>query len=128
MEVIGFSLDEFMAGTSMTSKKEARKTEGIKGIKTQQGLADKEKQTTVQQNKYAKDTLAKTADVNNVYLGFGNAVDEDDDVPAGRGGRGGARGGRGGRGGNTDRGGRGGARRQNPKQALKKTEDDFPTL
>ena len=36
--------------------------------------------------------------------------------------RGGARGG--GRGGNAD----GGARRQNPKQALKKTEEDFPSL
>jgi len=53
-------------------------------------------------------------------MGFG-AVRVDDDVPS-RGGRGGR--GRGGRQADTA----GGQRRQNPKQALKKTEEDFPTL
>lgn len=45
----------------------------------------------------------------------------DDDVPS-RGGRGGNRGGRGGRAEG------GGGRRQNAKQALRVTDDDFPTL
>jgi hypothetical protein len=62
-------------------------------------------------------------------MGFSGVPDEEEQAPAargGRGGRGGDRGGRGGRG--TAEAGRGGARRQNPKQSLKKTEEDFPSL
>ena len=70
--------------------------------------------------------MAKTADKNNNMFGFGAINQDEEQVPES------SRGGRGGRG----RGGRGhsgsivnqGGRRQNAKQALKKTDDDFPTL
>ena len=118
METIGYSMEEYLANKMFKGKKNARAAEGIKGQKVLAHEATKtDVQTTVQQNTYLKDTVAKTADANNTYFGF-SAVDDDEEVP-GRGGRGGR---------TTDGGNRGGARRQNPKQALKKTEDDFPTL
>jgi len=72
MEIIGYTLDEAMAGSTFSKKKDARKAEGIKGAKTQAYDNQKEHQSTIQQNSYAKDTVAVTADVNNVYLGFGS--------------------------------------------------------
>lgn len=117
-ETIGISMEEFLANKMGGGKKEARQAEGIKGAKVQALDTTKSKQSTVLQNQYLKGAVAKTADANNVLFGFG-AVKDDDDVPS-RGGRG-----RGGRGGKEQRGG---ARRQNPKQALKKTDEEFPTL
>lgn len=129
-EVIGVSLDDFKQTRNATQKKEARQAEGIKGAKVEAHADEKEKQSTVLQNQYLKGGMAKTADVNNVYLGFGNVADDDEIPQRGRGGRGGRGGRRGG--GDRDRahqeGGNRGGRRQNAKHALKKTEDDFPSL
>lgn len=71
MEIIGYSMDEFMAGKKMVGKKESRAAEGVKGAKVQANDSVKVHQETVQQNKYAKDTLATTTDVNNNLMGFG---------------------------------------------------------
>jgi len=122
-EIIGVSLDDFFKGYKGTQKKEARAAEGIKGEKTKASDGGKTHQETVQKNQYLKGTVAKTADVNNNMFGFG-AAPEDEPVESSRGGRGGR--GRGARGGGSivNQGGR----RQNAKQALKKTDDDFPTL
>lgn len=136
-EVIGYSLDEVIGQRAQaTGRKEARAPEGVKGEKVQALDAEKVKQSTVQQNQYAKDTLAKQADPNNdnVLLGFSQVPDEDDER------RGGKRGGRGGHGGHGHghghaqekrdhghaHGNKGG--RKNAKQALKMTEDDYPSL
>lgn len=117
-EVIGVSMDDFLGTRARVGPKQGRDAEGVKGVKVE-GLKDeKVKQSTQQQNQYAKQTLAKTSDAEVAKLtGFGTIVDEEDV-------RGDRRGGRGGRDTNTQRGGR----RQNPKQALKKTEEDFPSL
>lgn len=79
----------------------------------------KEKQSTVQQKQAKADTgYAKSGNADRVHLGF--KAEEDEPVDA--------RGARGGRGGRNQEGGQRGGRRQNARQALKKTEDDFPTL
>ena len=113
-EILGFSLDDFLSGKSAVGgKKEARAAEKL-ATKVETG-GEKHKQSTVLQNQYMKSTVAKTTTANAVHFGF---QADDDDVRGGdarRGGRGG------------DAGQRGG-RKQNAKQALKKTEDDFPTL
>ena len=49
MEQFAFSLDEFMADKTRLGKKEARKAEGVKGTKVQEG-GEKSKQSTVLQN------------------------------------------------------------------------------
>ena len=130
-EVIGVSMDDFFAGRERKTKAEARAAEGIKGAKIVEVKSEKVHQTTVQQNTYLKGAIAVTADQKVAELtGFASVADRDDeDGRGGRGGRGGARGGRGG----NDRGGRGGndqkgGRRQNPRQSLRKTEEDFPSL
>jgi hypothetical protein len=129
-EIVGVSIDDFFAGKDRKGKAEARATEGIKGAKVEQNQGEKVHQSTVMQNQYLKGVAAKTADVEVAKLtGFGSIADEDFSGDN-RGDRGDRRGGRGGRGG--ARGGAAdaqkGGRRQNPRQALKKTEEDFPTL
>lgn len=120
-EVVGYSLDEVMAGRTFGTKKEARKAEGVKA-KTVEKTDAKEKQSTVVQNTYMKGTSAPTTTENQALLGFGNVKDDSGDEEE----RGGGTRGRGGR--RNQEGGQRGGRRQNAKQALKKTEEDFPSL
>jgi hypothetical protein len=128
-EIIGVSLEDFFKTRSVGVKKEARKAEGVQGKKVEQFEANKVNQTTVLKTNYGMQTSV-TAKTNGNLMGFSGVPDEEEQAPAargGRGGRGGDRGGaRGGRG--TADAARGGARRQNPKQSLKKTEEDFPSL
>lgn len=124
VEVIGVSIDDFLNTRQRKEKAQGREAEGFKEKNAQQATEQKVTQATLQQNQYLKGTVAKTSDVETAKLtGFGSIVDDEDTGRGGRGGRG-----RGGRGGaqadNAQRGGR----RQNPKQSLKKTEEDFPTL
>jgi len=122
-EIIGYSLDEVLAqrGTA-GARKEARAPEGVKGQKVQALEQEKQKKSTVLQNQYAKDTLAKVPDANNVLFGFSQVPDDDDDRRGGR--RGDRRGGH-----HEDAHGHGkGGRRQNAKKALKITDEDFPSL
>jgi len=114
-ETLGISMDDFFANRSTLSKKEGREAEGVKGSKVQANTDEKSKQSTVVQNTYLKGTVAKTSDSTVANMtGFGNVADEETDNR-----RGGKRQGA---------GGQRGGRRQNPKQALKKTEEDFPSL
>jgi len=120
-EILGMSMDDYFGSRTALAKKEGRATEGLKGAKTQE-FTDKKTEAvkTVVQNTYLKGTVAKKSDATVASMtGFGNVADEFEGENR-RGGRGGDRGGRGG----AQRGGR----RSNPKQALKKTEEDFPTL
>lgn len=111
-EILGYSLDDFLSGKQVTGgPKEARAAEKL-ALKVE-AAADKTKQSTLLQNAYMKNAVAKTTTANAVHLG----IQADDETDA----RGGDR--RGGR-----DGGQRGGRKQNAKQALKKTEDDFPTL
>ena len=113
-EVVGYSLDEVLAGRTFGTKKEARATDGVKA-KTQANDRTKEYQVSKQQNQYQKNATGKVVNENQALLGFGAKHldrDEDEEEPRQR---------------RNQEGGRGG-RRQNPKQALKKTDDDFPTL
>lgn len=130
-EVIGVSMQDYLQSHTMLSKKQAREAEIIKE-KTEASSVQKVHQSTVLQNQYQKGSVAKTSDKEVANMtGFGNV--KDDDFEGARGGdrgRGGDRRGRrsdAGRGGRPDAGQKGG-RRQNPKAALKKTEEDFPTL
>jgi len=122
-ETLGISMDDFFANRSTLSKKEGREAEGLKGAKVQANAEEKNKQSTVVQNTYLKGTVAKTSDAKTAEMtGFGTVADEDFGGDNRRGGKrpeGGQRGGK---------GGQRGGRRQNPKQALKKTEEDFPSL
>lgn len=90
--------------------------------KTQEKEGVKEKQSTVQQQQYMKGTYGKTTNENQELLGFGSVPDPVSDDERG----GGGTRGRGGR--RNQEGGQRGGRRQNAKQALKKTEEDFPSL
>lgn len=111
-EILGVSLDDFLGGKQQVGPKAGRAAEKLS--QKVEAAGDKQKQSTVQQNAYMKTIHAKTTTENSVLLGV---QADDDDV------RGGDR--RGDRAGNAaQRGGR----KQNAKQALKKTEDDFPTL
>lgn len=114
-EVIGISMDDFFANRQRVGRKEGREAEGVKGSKVLANESEKVKQSTVLQNQYLKGSVAKVPDSNVATMtGFGSVADDDE--------RGDRKGGRGGR--DNQRGGR----RQNPRQALKKTEEDFPTL
>jgi len=86
-----------------------------------QEAASKTVQSTLLANQYLRNTVAKTADANNTFFGFQG--EEEEATRGGRGGRGGRGAPRGGADGNQQRGGR-----RNPKQSLKKTEEEFPTL
>lgn len=120
--VVGYSFDEVMGGRNFGGRKEARAAEGVKAkVSTNDNV--KEKQSTVLQAQYMKGTTAPVAGEGKSYLGIGSVPDDDDEReerggPSGRG-RGGRR--------NQDGGQRGG-RKQNARQALKKTEEDFPSL
>ena len=120
-EIIGYSLEDVVGQQKTVAKKEVRKAEGITGTKVESNTTEKLHQSTLLQNQYQKDTLATQTDVNNVLFGFGNAKDEEEEVRGDK--RAPKRGGREG-GQQAQKGGR----RQNPKQSLKKTEDDYPTL
>jgi plasminogen activator inhibitor 1 RNA-binding protein len=109
-EILGFSLDDFLSGKQTVGPKEGRAAEKLTQ-KVEAG-GEKQKQSTVLQNAYMKNAVAKTTGAGVAHLGI---QADDDDV------RGGDR--RGGR-----DGGQRGGRKQNAKHALKKTEDDFPTL
>jgi len=114
-ETLGISMDDFFANRSTLTKKEGRDAEGVKGTKVQANADEKSKQSTVVQNTYLKGTVAKVSDSKVAEMtGFGNVADEE----FGDNRRGGKRTG----------GAQRGGRRQNPKQALKKTEEDFPSL
>lgn len=69
-----------------------------------------------------KGSYGTTTNENQALLGFGSVPDADDEEERGAGGTRG----RGGR--RNQEGGQRGGRRQNAKQALKKTEEDFPAL
>jgi hypothetical protein len=116
-EVIGVSMDDFFSGRQRVGRKEGREAEGVKDAKVQANAEEKVKQATVLQNQYLKGSVAKTSDAQVAALTGFSAVPDDDE-------RTDRRGGRGGRDNQAQRGGR----RQNPKQALKKTEEDFPSL
>ena len=116
-EIVGYSLEDFLADKSYGTAKEARKAEGVKDKNTKAHGEAKEKQSTVLAAKQAATTnLAGNTNELRAHLGI---TAGDDDVPAG---------GRGGRGGRNQEGGQRGGRRQNARAALKKTEDDFPAL
>merc|ERR1712166_118465 len=118
-EVIGESLDDFRGANAANFKEErkARDAEGIKGVKTVGGIAlNTAPEVTKIVKAYATHNIVAGAGAD--MMGFG-AVKNDDDVvfeerDSGRGG------------GERESGAR--VARQNPKQALKKTEEDFPTL
>merc|ERR1712166_859889 len=97
---------------------EAKASEGIKGQKIEESKADKVHQGTLLRKGYAIDHAKKADSKQNMMFGFQATVDNvHEDVPS--------------RGGIGERGGdraEGGGRRQNAKQALKVTDDDFPTL
>lgn len=127
-EIIGVSLDDFLADKAQTIKKEGRGAEKISGVKVQAKASEKEHHSTVLKNQYGYGVYNKGAfsqSDQKISIGFQAQGDEEGPAEGGRGGRGG----RGGKG----RGGRdlvsaAGGRRQTAKQALKKTEEDFPTL
>ena len=113
-EILGYSLDDFMKDKTVVGKKAERASEGIKGQKVVANDATKVKQTTIQQNQYLKGAVAKTTGENALALGLTG-----DDEERGYGGN---------RGGRNQEGGQRGGRRGNAKQALRKTEEDFPSL
>jgi len=114
-EVLGQSLDDFFKKrTGPKIAKEGRQAEGVKGQKVAAHESEKVKQSTVVKSLHGQETIATTTAETNKLFGFRGG---DDAEFAGRG-----RGGQG-RGGAPKTGGRKG-----PKQALKKTEMDFPTL
>lgn len=118
-EVIGYSLDDFLKDKTQTAgKKEARQGAKI-SAKVEAVKDEKVHQSTILKNQYQKGAIAKTTGQNGALLGF-----QAEEYDAERGDRGDRRGGRGG----AADAGRGGGRKQNARQALKKTEDDFPTL
>jgi hypothetical protein len=122
-EIIGVSMDDFFQGRSGKGKVQGRAAEGVKDAKVSANDAEKVKQSTLQQNSYMKSTVAKTSDLSTAKIvGFGNVAD-DEPVQERRGGD--RRGDKPQRGG--DKPQRGG-RRQNPKAALKKTDEEFPSL
>lgn len=113
-EILGYSLDDFLAGKQTTSKKEGRAADKLTQKVEARG-GEKEKQSTVLQNQYLKGAVAKTAHANGSLLGV-QADEQESSAPP----RGGNRRG--------DGGAQRGGRKQNARQALKKTEDDFPAL
>ena len=116
-----------MANKQMGGKKAARKAEGLQN-KVLERKDEKEYQVTKQQNTYMKASMGKVVSENQNLLGFGEIKDDDDENPnyADRGAGGAGRGGRGGR--RNQEGAQRGGRRQNAKAALKKTDEEFPTL
>lgn len=106
-EVIGYSLDDVLAGKKFGGRKEARQAEGVKA-KTVAGQTKQEKQSTLLQQQYLKGTAAPTVNENQNLLGMGRVKDDDDEGEDR-----GARGGRGGR--RNQEGGQRGGRRQNAK-------------
>ena len=116
-EVIGYSLDDFLADKTFGAKKEARAAQGVKDKNAKANAEVKEKQSTVLQAQAVKSTaFAAGGGTEKIHLGF----TADDNEPVGDR--------RGGRGGRNQEGGQRGGRRQNARAALKKTEDEFPTL
>lgn len=115
-EVLGQSLEDFLKKRGGVKVAQGRQAEGIKGQKVGEATAVKDQsQKTVAKAVYGLETIAtKTAETNKLF-GFRGG---DDNEFAGRG-----RGGQGRGGGAPKTGGRKGV-----KQALKKTESDFPTL
>lgn len=113
-EVLGQSLDDFFKNRTGPKVAQGRQAEGIKGQKTLAHEAGKNKQSTIIKATHGQETIATTTAETNKLFGFRGG---DDAEFAGRG-----RGGQG-RGGAPKTGGRKGV-----KQALKKTEMDFPTL
>lgn len=114
-EVLGQSLDDFFKNRTGPKVAAGRAAEGIKGQKVLEVAAEtKVKQSTVVRNAHGQETIATTTAETNKLFGFRGG---DDAEFAGRG-----RGGQG-RGGAPKTGGRKGV-----KQALKKTDMDFPTL
>lgn len=75
---------------------------------------------TITKSTYMQGGQGATVNENVGMLGFGSVKQDDDEEADARGQ------GRGGRGGRAQGGQRGG--RRGPKQTLKKTEEDFPTL
>lgn len=122
-ETIGVSLDDVLGTQNRLQQKEARAAEGIKGAKATQagrvGTSNVDTLATLDRKAYAVHNVVagQGADL----MGFGGVNIDDDEAP-----RRGGKGGRGGRGGQQNAGAR--PNRQNAKQALKKTEEDFPTL
>jgi hypothetical protein len=116
---VGYSLDEVLSKKQTVQKKAARQAEGIKGQKVEEVKESKTEKASTLIYENRAEQYAKTADSNNVLLGFGS-VKEEVDPRGGRPQRG--------RGGNQAQASRQGGRRQNPKQALKLTEEDFPAL
>jgi hypothetical protein len=110
-EILGYSLEDVLAGKQTLGKKEGRAGEKF-NQKTEVGT-EKTKQSTLLQNVYMKNIMGKVAGANGALLGV--QAEEFDAAPA-RGPRG------------DDRGPQRGGRRQNAKVSLKKTVEDFPTL
>jgi len=127
--VYGVSWDDYFAENPATGAKQARAAAGVaKDVKTQANTAVKEhEQTTKLVNKTAYAIAGRGAVVADAGLTVGFAPEEAPAYVEGesRGGRGGR--GRGGRGGG-DRVAQQGNKRQNARHALKKTDDDFPSL
>jgi len=113
-EVLGQSLDDFFKNRSTAKVAQGRAAEGVKGQKVLAHESAKAKQSTVLKQTHGQETIATTTAETNKLFGFRGG---DDAEFAGRG-----RGGQG-RGGAPKTGGRKGV-----KQALKKTDTDFPTL
>jgi hypothetical protein len=113
-EVLGQSLDDFFKNRTGPKVAQGRQAEGVKGQKVQAWDKEKVKQSTVLKSTHAVDTIATTTAETNKLFGF-RGGDEDTFAGRGRGGQG--------RGGAPKTGGRKGV-----KQALKKTDTDFPTL
>lgn len=113
-EVLGQSLDDFFKNRTGPKVAQGRAAEGVKGTKVLAHEAEKKKQSTILKATHGQETVATTVAETNKLFGFRGG---DDAEFAGRG-----RGGQG-RGGAPKTGGR-----KNVKQALKKTEMDFPTL
>mmetsp|Transcript_40564 Transcript_40564/g.61826 ORF Transcript_40564/g.61826 Transcript_40564/m.61826 type:complete len:290 (-) Transcript_40564:188-1057(-) len=112
-EVLGYDLDEVLAQKTAVSKKQAREAEGIKGAKVQALEGEKEKQSTLVASSYGQGVT--TNDGNKELFGFAAAPEDEDDR-------------RGKRGAPRQAAPQKGGRKQNAKQALKKTEEDFPSL
>jgi len=108
-------MDDFFQGRATKGKVQGRATEGVKDAKVSVNDAEKVKQSTLQQNSYMKSTVAKTADAEvGALVGFGAVADEEPAQDR--------------RGGRRDEKPQRGGRRQNAKVALKKTEEEFPSL
>ena len=121
-KVIGVSMDDFLGGKTSKGRVQGRAAEGVKDGKVAANTETKEKKSTVLQNQYLKGTVAKTADAEvGALVGFGLVKDEEPRQDRGdrRGARGGAR---------DEKPRQTQGRRQNAKVALKKTEEEFPSL